>query len=60
VTLGPASILEAREVVMLVSGPLKRDALRRVLEGPVSPDTPASVLRLHPRCTILADRDAAP
>ncbi len=58
VTLGLATILAAREVVVLVSGPAKRAAVTRLLGGPVSPQAPASVLRGHPRCTILADREA--
>lgn len=57
VTLGMATILEAREVVMLVSGATKREPLRRLLSGPLTSEVPASVLRCHPRCTILADRD---
>jgi len=60
VTLGLASILAAREVVVLVSGPAKRRAMARLLEGPLTPEVPASILRRHPRCTILADRDASP
>jgi glucosamine-6-phosphate deaminase len=60
VTLGLATILAAREVVMLVSGSAKREPLRRVVDGPVTADVPASILRLHSRCTILADRDARP
>jgi glucosamine-6-phosphate deaminase len=58
VTLGLATILDAREVVLLVAGRHKRDALRRAIEGAITPDVPASVLQRHPRCTILADRDA--
>ncbi len=58
VTLGLATILRAREVVMLVSGRGKRAALERVLRGPVTPGVPASILRTHSCCTILADRDA--
>lgn len=59
VTLGLATIMEARQVVLLVSGPVKREPLRRLLEGPVTPALPASILQRHPRCAILADRDAA-
>jgi glucosamine-6-phosphate deaminase len=58
VTLGMATILEAREVVLLVSGAAKRAPLRRLLDGPIAPAVPASILRRHPRCIILADRDA--
>ncbi|MGH2393392.1 MAG: 6-phosphogluconolactonase, partial [Candidatus Limnocylindria bacterium] len=59
VTLGLATILAAHEVVVLASGPAKRLAVTRLLAGPVSPQAPASVLRDHPGCTILADRAAA-
>jgi glucosamine-6-phosphate deaminase len=60
VTLGVQTIMSAREVVMLVSGAAKRDALRAALHGPVTPDVPASILQHHPSCLILADAAAAP
>ncbi len=60
VTLGPAAILAAREVIVLASGAKKRAALRAALRGPVTPDVPASILQRHPRCLVLADRDASP
>jgi glucosamine-6-phosphate deaminase len=60
VTLGLATILAAREVVVLVSGAAKRGALASLVEGDVTPEVPASILRRHPRCTILVDRDASP
>ena len=59
VTLGMATIMAAREVVVLVSGRGKRHALRRLLDGPQSDGVPATILRDHPRCTILADEDAS-
>jgi len=60
VTLGLATVLASREVVVLVSGHAKRRAMAQFLEGPVTPEVPATSLRRHPRCTILADRDASP
>jgi glucosamine-6-phosphate deaminase len=60
VTLGLATLLAAREVIVLVSGQAKRRAMTQLLEGPISPEVPATILRRHPRCTILADRDASP
>ena len=60
VTLGLATILAAREVVVLVSGQAKRQAVARLLDGPITPEAPGSILRLHPRCTILMDGDANP
>ena len=59
VTLGLATIARAREVVVIVSGRGKRRALRRLVDGPIGPDVPASILRRHTRCTVLADQDAA-
>jgi glucosamine-6-phosphate deaminase len=59
VTLGLGTVMDAREVLLLAAGPLKRAPLRRLLEGPASVDLPASVLRGHPRCRILADHAAA-
>ena len=58
VTLGLGTILAAREVVLLVSGASKRRALRALLDGPVVPELPASLLQKHPHCTVLADRAA--
>jgi glucosamine-6-phosphate deaminase len=58
VTLGLGTILDAREVVVLVDGAHKREALRATLEGPVTPAVPASILQRHARCTVLAGRAA--
>ena len=60
VTLGLATIMAAREVIVLVSGEAKRAPLARMLDGPVTPNVPASVLRAHPRCLVITDRAARP
>jgi glucosamine-6-phosphate deaminase len=60
VTLGLATIMAAREVIVLVSGEAKRAPLQRMLDGPLTPAVPASVLRTHPRCLVIADRAARP
>jgi glucosamine-6-phosphate deaminase len=59
VTVGVRTLLEAREVLMLVTGQAKADTLRLALSGPIRADVPASLLRLHPRLTILCDPAAA-
>jgi len=46
VTLGLATIMAAREVI--------------VLDGPITADVPASVLRAHPRCLVITDGGARP
>ena len=60
VTLGLAGILAAREIWLLVSGERKAAILRAVLDGPVTTDVPASLLRGHPGLRIVADDDAWP
>ncbi len=60
VTLGLAGILAAREVWLLVSGARKAAILREMLEGPVTTDVPASLLRGHPGLRIIADDASRP
>ncbi len=59
ITMGVRTIMNARAIVLLVSGFGKSSILRESLYGPVTPEVPASVLQLHPRLTVLADRAAA-
>lgn len=59
ITMGIRTLMNARELFLLVSGEGKAGVLSRVLRGPVSPEVPASVLQLHPRLTVLADAAAA-
>jgi len=60
VTLGLATIMAAREVIVLVSGDAKRAPLERMLDGPITPDVPASILQKHACCLVLTDRAARP
>ncbi len=59
VTQGLGTIAAARHVVLLASGEAKADAVRRMVEGPVSASCPASVLQFHPHATVLLDDAAA-
>ena len=59
ITMGLGTLMEAREILLLVSGITKSRVLREVVDGPVTPSIPASLLRRHPRFTIIADRHAA-
>ena len=59
VTLGLARLLEAEEMWLLVTGDRKAEILRAALEGPETPDVPASYLRRHPRFRVMADEAAA-
>ena len=59
VTAGIASILAARRLVLCAFGAPKAAAVRAMLEGEISPQCPASAVRLHGNALVLLDRDAA-
>jgi glucosamine-6-phosphate deaminase len=58
-TAGMDLLLASRRIVVVVSGAQKREILRRVLHGQLSPETPASYLRAAPSVILVADRAAA-
>lgn len=60
ITMGIATILAAREIVMVATGLAKRDAVRRALDRKVSSDCPASFLQHHPFVTLICDAEAFP
>lgn len=57
-TMGIQTIMQARKVLMVVSGADKADILDKVINGPVTPQVPASILQMHPDVTIVADEAA--
>lgn len=57
-TMGIRDIMQARRVLMVVSGAGKAEIVRQAFTGPVTPAVPASVLQLHPDFTLVADEDA--
>ena len=57
-TMGIGTIMQAEKILLLVSGKDKATILRKVLEGPVSPDVPASILQFHKNVILIADEDA--
>ena len=59
ITLTVPAITAAGTVVCVVPGPTKREALRRMVRGPVTPECPASVLRRHADAVLFADLEAA-
>ena len=57
-TMGVGTILRAKAILLVVSGKDKAAALNAVVNGPITPQVPGSVLRLHPNVIIVADEDA--
>ena len=58
-TQGLGTISDAREILLVAQGRSKAQAVAAAVEGPVTSMCPASVLQLHPRVTVVLDRDAA-
>jgi glucosamine-6-phosphate deaminase len=59
VTMGIATILEARHCLLVADGRAKAHAVARMVEGPLAAMVPASALQLHPRATVIVDEAAA-
>ena len=58
VTVGIATIMEAREVMVIASGDRKSSALHCAVEGSVNHMCPISILQMHPHAIIVCDEDA--
>ena len=52
-------LLKSRELVSVVPDARKAEAVRQCLQGPVTPEHPASILQTHPNVTVYLDRDSA-
>jgi glucosamine-6-phosphate deaminase len=59
ITMGIATIMEARRILLLATGDAKATAVAGLVEGPVTAMCPASALQLHERVTVLLDEAAA-
>ena len=59
ITMGVGTILEADQIIMLVTGKEKAGILAKAVEGPISSMISATALQLHPKCTVIIDEDAA-
>jgi len=58
ITMGVATILEAREIAILATGEHKSAIVRRAVEGEVNLEVAATFLQRHPTTTFYVDRAA--
>jgi len=58
-SMGIATILTARTVVLLATGASKAPIVRRAIGGPVTTRVPASLIQTHPNALVVLDRAAA-
>ncbi len=59
ITMGVATILDAKKIIVLAEGSQKSRAVAQMVEGPVSAMFPASALQMHPNVTVFIDKNAA-
>jgi len=59
ITMGVATILEAREIALIATGEHKAAIVRRAVEGDIAPQVAATYLQRHPAATVYLDLAAA-
>ena len=57
-TMGIKTIMQAKKVLVVVSGADKAEIVKKAFFGPVTPQVPASILQLHSDVVIVADEAA--
>lgn len=58
-TQGLGTISRARHLLLIATGANKAQAVRNMIEGPLSAHCPASILQLHQHATVIIDEPAA-
>ncbi len=59
ITMGVATILEAREIALIATGEHKAEVVRLAVEGEIDPDVTATFLQEHPNATVYLDPAAS-
>ncbi|MDB5223878.1 MAG: hypothetical protein JWN83_2545 [Chitinophagaceae bacterium] len=59
ITLGLATLMEARHIILVVNGAHKAEIVRRLINEEISEQLPATLLRRHPSFKIYLDAEAA-
>ncbi|MFK4567563.1 glucosamine-6-phosphate deaminase [Enterococcus sp. UD-01] len=59
VSMGIGSILKGKKMILMAYGEAKADAIKGMIDGPVSVDLPASALQNHPDVVVIVDDAAA-
>ncbi|MFD1472957.1 glucosamine-6-phosphate deaminase [Companilactobacillus mishanensis] len=58
-SMGIGSILKSKKIILMAFGTEKADAVKGMIEGPVTNECPASVLQQKDDVTVIVDTDAA-
>ncbi|MGT2754294.1 glucosamine-6-phosphate deaminase [Streptococcus ovis] len=58
-SMGIANIMSAKTIILMAYGEAKAEAVKGMIEGPVTESLPASVLQNHPNVVVIVDEAAA-
>ena len=56
--MGIQTIMNAKKILIIVSGKDKAEIVKKAFFGDVTPMVPASILQLHPDVTVVGDEEA--
>ena len=59
ITIGIATMMSARKIILMAWGEDKANAVKQIVEGPVTPDCPASFLQRHENISFYTDENSA-
>lgn len=59
VSMGIGSIMKGKKMILMAYGSAKADAIKGMIDGPVSVDLPASALQNHSDVVVIIDEEAA-
>lgn len=59
ISMSVKQVLKAQEILAIVPGPKKAQAIKACFDGPISPMAPSSILRTHPNATVYLDLESA-
>lgn len=60
VSMGLASILKAKRIILLAFGEKKKEAVHQLMHNQVTKDIPSTILHAHPNVEVYVDDEAAP
>lgn len=59
ITMGIKNIMYSKKIILIASGKEKAQAIHQMIKGKITKRFPASILQLHPDCTIILDTESA-
>lgn len=59
ISMSVRQVLKSKEILAIVPGPRKAQAIQACFDGPISRMAPSSILRTHPDTTVYLDRESA-